>query len=112
MRMTALGLVELHRANAHIGDTSVWEDELAEVQEVVDRLASAVPELEGVASPLISRLQAIAAGTGPIPPVPTHGTFRPAQVLINAGQIGFIDFDGFCQAEPSTWGFSLARSRI
>jgi Ser/Thr protein kinase RdoA (MazF antagonist) len=33
--------------------------------------------------------------------VPTHGTFRPAQVLLYKGQIGLIDFDGFCQAEPA-----------
>ena len=30
-----------------------------------------------------------------------HGTFRPGQVLIYQGQIGFIDFDSFCQAEPA-----------
>jgi hypothetical protein len=104
MRGAALGLAELHSSNVRIGEARVWEDELAEAQEVVDRLASAVPELEGArmaASPLISQLLSIAAEHPPDRPVPTHGTFRPAQVLINNGQIGFIDFDGFCQAEPA-----------
>src|SRR5262249_16896650 len=30
-----------------------------------------------------------------------HGTFRPGQVLLHNGDIGFIDFDSFCQAEPA-----------
>jgi aminoglycoside phosphotransferase (APT) family kinase protein len=33
--------------------------------------------------------------------VPSHGSFRPAQVLVHQGQIGFIDFDSFGQSEPA-----------
>ena len=33
--------------------------------------------------------------------VPSHGSFRPAQVLLHKDQIGFIDFDTFCQTEPA-----------
>jgi aminoglycoside phosphotransferase (APT) family kinase protein len=33
--------------------------------------------------------------------VPAHGSFRPAQVLLHGAQIGFIDFDGLCRAEPA-----------
>jgi aminoglycoside phosphotransferase (APT) family kinase protein len=33
--------------------------------------------------------------------LPSHRSFRPAQVLLHKGEIGFIDFDGFCQAEPA-----------
>jgi hypothetical protein len=33
--------------------------------------------------------------------VPSHGSFRPAQVLLYKDQIGFIDFDTFCQSEPA-----------
>jgi Ser/Thr protein kinase RdoA (MazF antagonist) len=34
--------------------------------------------------------------------VPSHGSFRPAQVVIGEhGAIGFIDFDSFCMAEPA-----------
>jgi aminoglycoside phosphotransferase (APT) family kinase protein len=35
------------------------------------------------------------------PLVPSHGTFRPAQVLMYQGEIGFIDFDSCCNAEPA-----------
>jgi aminoglycoside phosphotransferase (APT) family kinase protein len=33
--------------------------------------------------------------------VSAHRSFRPAQVLLNRGEIAFIDFDGFCRAEPA-----------
>jgi Phosphotransferase enzyme family len=101
MRKAAVGLVELHRANVRIGETRVWEDEFTEVQDDVDRLAAAAPRLEGAAAPLLARLYALASEHPADPPVPTHGTFRPAQVLLHKGRIGFIDFDGFCQAEPA-----------
>src|SRR4029078_11202377 len=65
------------------------------------RLVAAIPQLAGGATPLLERLEAIAADHPADPPVPTHGTFRPHQVLLNKAQIGFIDFDGFCQAEPA-----------
>jgi aminoglycoside phosphotransferase (APT) family kinase protein len=34
--------------------------------------------------------------------VPTHRSFRPAQVLLAGDEVAFIDFDGFCAAEPAT----------
>jgi len=40
--------------------------------------------------------------------VPSHRSFRPAQVLLHEGHIAFIDFDGFCEAEPA---MDLARFR-
>ena len=101
MRKAAVGLVELHRAQVRIGEMRVWEDEFTEVHDDVDRLAAAVPQLEGAAAPLLARLYALASEHPADPPVPTHGTFRPAQVLLYKGRIGFIDFDGFCQAEPA-----------
>jgi aminoglycoside phosphotransferase (APT) family kinase protein len=50
---------------------------------------------------LFTYLEALATTCPSDPLVPTHGTFRPAQVLLDQGQIGFIDFDSFCQAEPA-----------
>src|SRR5215217_1524022 len=39
MRMTAVALAEMHRCDIGIGELRTWEDELAEVREVDDRLA-------------------------------------------------------------------------
>ena len=33
--------------------------------------------------------------------VPSHHDFRPAQVLVHGGKVGFIDFDGASMAEPA-----------
>lgn len=101
MRMTAVGLAEMHHCDIAIGEQRTWEDELAEVREVDERLTAVIPELRGAAESLLAHLEPIAASNPADPSVPTHGTFRPAQVLIHKGKIGFIDFDGFCQAEPA-----------
>src|SRR5262249_30171142 len=51
MRKTALGLAALRRSDARHGEMVTWEDELAEVREVADQLAGAIPQLAGVATP-------------------------------------------------------------
>jgi len=101
LRKTAAGLAALHSAGVDIGKVHCWEDELAGVRAFVQRLTVAVPGLAKAATPLFSCLEALSTMSPPDPPVPTHGTFRPSQVLLNQGQIGFIDFDSFCQAEPA-----------
>jgi len=101
MGQAAIGLVALHRSGVRSGEMRVWEDEFAEVDEDVERLAAAVPQLDGAAAPLLARVESLASLRPADSPVPTHGTFRPAQVLLHQGRIGFIDFDGFCQAEPA-----------
>jgi hypothetical protein len=101
MRKAAVGLAALHRSGVRTGEIRVWEDEFTEVCEDVDRLTAAVPQLAGAAAPLLARVQSQAGPRPADSPVPTHGTFRPAQVLLHQGRIGFIDFDGFCQAEPA-----------
>jgi Ser/Thr protein kinase RdoA (MazF antagonist) len=60
-----------------------------------------VPSLAGATGPLLARLEARAAAAPADAEGPAHGTFRPAQVLLNHGHIGFIDFDSFCAAEPA-----------
>jgi hypothetical protein len=101
MSKTATGLAALHGCGVQSGELVTWEDELGEVREVVDRLAVPVPALVGAARPLLERLEALAADHPAAEPGPSHRSFRPAQVLIADGEIGFIDFDGFCRAEPA-----------
>jgi hypothetical protein len=101
MRKTARGLAALHRSGAHYGEATSWEDELAEGQEVTAQLSAAAPTLAGAAAPLLARLEALAKACPADPLAPTHGSFRPGQVLISQNTIGFIDFDGFGQAEPA-----------
>lgn len=101
MNKTADGLAALHLSGVEYGEVITWEDELAEVREVIGRLAGMVPELAEAAEPLLQHLEALNADTPPDPIRPAHRAFRPAQVLLHQGTIGFIDFDGFGQSEPA-----------
>ncbi len=78
-----------------------WDEELAEVREVLERLAHSVPSLGAAADPLLGRLETLHASVPPDLLVSAHHDFRPAQVLLHDGRIGFIDFDGACRAEPA-----------
>ena len=100
MKKTAVGLAELHQTGIRMGSSWTWEDELKEVERWIIRLAEPLPELATALKPLTDRLKEQNAANPPDPIVPSHGTFRPAQVLIYRGRIGFIDFDSFCQSEP------------
>jgi len=101
MRKTAFGLAALHRSGAQYGEAYTWSEEFAEVRETAEQLGAAVPSLAGVAAPLLDRLKALDAEYPADPLGPAHHSFRPAQVLLYQGKIGFIDFDSFCQAEPA-----------
>ncbi len=101
VRQTAAGLAELHRSEVRFGPVRTWEDELAEVRSVVDKLAGGIPTISDAAGPMLAWLESRATECPADPIMTTHGTFRPGQVLIYRDEIGFIDFDSFCQAEPA-----------
>ena len=101
MDATAAGLAALHTSGVGYGEPVTIADELAEIRGVLDAMAVAVPELAGAAAPLLARVEDLAGRHPADPAVPAHRSFRPAQVLLADGRIGFIDFDGICQAEPA-----------
>ena len=98
---TAAALAALHDSGARYGRSATWDEELTEVREVVARLATTVPHIGTAADPLLSRLEALHSSVPADPLVSAHHDFRPAQVLLHDGGIGFIDFDGACRAEPA-----------
>ena len=98
---TAVALAALHDSGARYGRAATWGEELAEVREVVARLAVSVPRIGTAADPLLRRLEALHSSVPADPLVSAHHDFRPAQVLLYEGRIGFIDFDGACRAEPA-----------
>jgi aminoglycoside phosphotransferase (APT) family kinase protein len=98
---TATGLAALHHCGARHGELITWEEELAEIREEVEKLGIVVPWFTRATAPLLTGLEALAAAYPADPPLPAHRSFRPQQVLIDQGNIGFIDFDGFCLAEPA-----------
>jgi hypothetical protein len=101
MRKTAEGLADLHRSGVQIGQVVSWADEMAEVEAELIPLYTVFPNLSSSAQPFLDRIKQLEAATSPDPFVPSHGTFRPVQVLLHQGELGFIDFDSFCQSEPA-----------
>ena len=98
---TARGLAALHQSGARYGRVATLAGELDEVREVVDRLSLTLPDIAAAATPLLRSLEALDAAVPADPLVSAHHDFRPAQVLISSGHVGFIDFDGAGMAEPA-----------
>jgi len=101
MCKTARGLAELHKSGVKLDKVYGWENDEAQTRESIEELSVAIPQLAPAANPFVQRLSNLEASSKPDPLVPSHGTFRPAQVLMYQGEIGFIDFDSCCKAEPA-----------
>ena len=102
IEQAAHGLAALHRSGVDAARTVTWDDEVAATRELIRRLTAVVPSLAGSAQNLLDAQARVAAAHPAQPPVAAHGSFRPAQVVLDdAHRIGFIDFDGFCMAEPA-----------
>jgi len=101
MRKTARGLAELHNSGTELGTFYGWENDETQTRESIEELSVSVPQLAAAGIPFLERLNSLEASSKPDPLVPSHGTFRPAQVLMYKGKIGFIDFDSCCKAEPA-----------
>ncbi|HYX86028.1 MAG TPA: phosphotransferase [Gaiellales bacterium] len=97
----AHGLAALHRIGAHADRTVTWDDHVAEIRELIGRVSGLTSSVAGSARALLEQQSRLAAAHPAQPAVPAHGTFRPAQVVLDGPRIGFIDFDGFCLAEPA-----------
>jgi hypothetical protein len=101
MRKTAKGLAELHNSGTELGTLYGWENDETQTRESIEELSVSVPQLAAAGIPFLERLNSLEASSKTDPLVPSHGTFRPAQVLMYQGEIGFIDFDSCCKAEPA-----------
>ena len=98
---TGRALAAIHASGAQYKRTATFDDELAEVQDVIDRLSLTVPSLKGAGAALIEQLAEAGRQAPADAMVPAHHDFRPAQVLLHGEDIGFIDFDGSAMAEPA-----------
>jgi hypothetical protein len=105
---TATGLAELHGCEARPRQIVTLEGELTRMRALLARLGTMVGEVRGAATPLLARIEAFDREHPAESLRPAHGSFRPAQVLLQGNKVGFIDFDGFCRAEPAV---DIARFR-
>lgn len=101
VQKTGAALAALHSSGVHVGPTVDFDHEFDEQREELRELIQVAPQLQGAADRLLPSLKDLAMRFPVDPPVSSHGAFRPDQVLLSHGEIGFVDFDGFCQAEPA-----------
>jgi hypothetical protein len=99
--VTAGGLAALHGCGVTYGEEVTWKDEIADVNDKAGRLAGAAPGIEETLEAIFRPLEELAGLYPAQRPLPCHRSFRPHQVLIDNESVGFIDFDGFCHAEPA-----------
>ena len=74
---------------------------MSELRGRVARLGRWFPPVARELESVLGWLEDLSDRIDPQPPVPSHASFRPTQVLIEGNTISFIDFDGFCEAEPA-----------
>jgi Ser/Thr protein kinase RdoA (MazF antagonist) len=101
VRKTGAALATLHGSGVHVGAPLDFNHEFEELREDLDELIRAAPQLQGAADRFLASLKDLAVRFPVDPPVSSHGAFRPDQVLVSDGEVGFVDFDGLCQAEPA-----------
>jgi len=98
---TARGLAAIHRSGVSYAGVATFDQELTKVRELVSRLSRTTAQLQYAAAPLLEDLAQTSRAQPAGPTVSAHHTFRPAQVLLQQGRVGFIDFDGACMSEPA-----------
>lgn len=102
LHRTARGLASLHGFGVRAGPARDVSSELAAVRRVLSRVAMSLPVDSVRAADMLLGELASRAGRQPASvPGPVHGAFRPAQVLLHDGHVGFVDFDGFGTGEPA-----------
>jgi hypothetical protein len=107
-RATGVALAAFHSCGATVEGITTWNQGFAEAAQQLTYLRVPFPEPIAAVDRLVESLRALEAAVPPDPLVPTHGAFRPEQVLLADKQISIIDFDYCCMAEPA---FDLALFR-
>jgi hypothetical protein len=100
-RATGVALAAFHHCGATVDQITTWHQGFAEAAQQLTYLRVPFPESIAAVDRLVERLRAMEATVPADPLVPTHGAFRPEQILVADRQISFIDFDYFCMAEPA-----------
>jgi hypothetical protein len=101
LRRVADGLVALHGCGIGDAPLRTWADDVVRVRRTATRVAPGWPAAAEEVLVALEALDRAAAGTRSAGgPRPSHGAFRPSQVLVDGDRVAFVDFDGFCLAEP------------
>jgi hypothetical protein len=101
VRKAAIGLAALHQSGVQHTKHFTVKKLRSNVTKQIEYLSAPFPELMQAIERMLAQVDDRVAATAADAEVPSHGSFRPEQILINGEQIGFIDFDRASMSEPS-----------
>jgi hypothetical protein len=96
----------LHRSGVIASATRSLSDELDKARQALDLIQLHDTDLGFWLAGILDTVEAVAAETPEASPVLAHGDFTPSQLLVAGSELGILDFDKMCQAEP---GFDVGR---
>lgn len=97
---TGRALSHLHRGTASYAPARPYAEAVARVRAELAEAATIAPDLAAGLGPVLDALSETDLRHPPGAPVPSHGSFRPAQVLTSSGAVTVIDLDSAGLAEP------------
>ncbi len=97
---TGRALSHLHRGVASYAPARPYAAALARVRAELAEASATAPELAAGLGPVLDALAEVDLRHPPGAPVPSHGSFRPAQVLVGGSGVTVIDLDAAGLAEP------------
>ena len=110
----ARALVDLHTGGTSTVETATrtGADEAARAAKRAAVLTAYVPSLAGTVAVVADDLAAHLRAASPDALVPSHGSYKPSQLLFRDGAVALVDFDQFCLADPALdVGYFLAYLR-
>jgi hypothetical protein len=108
----AAALARLHVSGLLPGSMRSAATEAARARKRALRVGDFVPELATRAERLAGQIAERLEPTTPLPGVPAHGSFKPAQLVFQEERALITDFDQFCTADPALdVGYFLAYLR-
>ena len=91
----------LHSAGIVFGPRRTLEHELATLHAEIGALLRLAPELGARLQRWLWRIEAYAEESDPLPYCLNHGNFKYTKLIFDGSDVGLVDLDGFCQAEPA-----------
>ena len=91
----------LHTAGIASGRRRTLDHELAALRAEIGALLRLAPELGARLQRWLWRIEAYAEESDPLPYCLNHGNFKYTKLIFDGSDVGLVDLDGFCQAEPA-----------
>jgi hypothetical protein len=97
----ARAAVAIHTSGVAVGARRTMKGEWGRVRRSIEAVAADAPELARWLTTLAEPTIALSARSPTGAPACAHGDFTLSQLLVSGSDVGILDFDALCQAEPA-----------